>query len=530
MKKQIALTVFYFLIIILCLFLIKINTTFNCEKQKEVEEKADTSTFVVNDSLPFQNKDSLLILLDALKTDSVLKHASLAYVFFNLTQDSIITEYNPYMSLVPASTMKLLTSAAALEILGAGTRFKTTLSYDGSIEGRVLNGNIYITGGGDPALGSAIYNQKGFIASFIKAIQNLNIDTINGNIIADPRIFSVDVIPFTWPFGEVNSSYAAAANGLSVYDNTYYYELNQNDKGLKIPDSKSLNPKVPIIGFYNNFFITTDSKESLIITEQQGSSRKIIKGGFPKSFSKITIEGTIPDPPYLVAFELFENLLLKNIYVKGSPKTVYEFETAVLKKLESNEKIQIAEIYSPTVLSIVQNVNMFSNNLFAEHLLKHIGLKKYGIGDTETGTNAVVNFWKQKGMNTDGLFMFDGCGLSRFNAVTAKQLTDVLIYMKSSSDFNSFYNSLSNAGCTGTLKKLCVGSNAEEQIYAKSGTMSRVKSYAGYANAMNGDTIVFSIIANNFICPASEMTKKFEKIMIKAVEYGQSSDSVVIVK
>jgi len=507
-----------------------INTNYSTPTEKNKINKTDTANALTNDTLNEPQIDSLLILLDALKTDSVLKHASVAYVFYNMTQDSLIAEHNPYLSLVPASTMKLFTSAAAFEILGPNTHFKTTLSYNGKIENNVLNGNIIITGGGDPALGSAVYNQAGFIYTFIKAIKDLNIDSINGSIIADPRIFSMDVVPYTWSFGEVNASYAGAANGLTVYDNTYLYELNQNDKGLIIPNAKNLKPKVPITGFYNNFFLTSDIKESLLITNTQGSSKRIIKGGFPKSIPKILIEGTIPDPPYLVAFELFEKLLLNEINISGSPKTVYDIETSELKMLDADVKKQIAVIYSPSVLSIVQNVNMFSNNLFAEHLLKHIGLKKYGLGDTETGVNAVVNFWKQKGLDTEGLFMYDGCGLSRFNALTAKQLTDILRYMKTSPHFNDFYNSLSNAGRIGTLKKLCVGSNAQEQIFAKSGTMSRVKSYAGYAKTLKNDTIVFSIIANNFTCPLSEMKGKFENIMIKMVELGSKPDTLQSVK
>ena len=517
MYKSITIIIIKFLLFFGCLFFIISNTKFNCGKQKETVNKPNTIQSA-NDSLILPKRDSLFILLDSLKKDSVLIHASLGYVFYNLTQDTVISEFNPALSLVPASTMKLLTSAAALEILGADTRFKTTLTYDGSIKNKILNGNIYINGGGDPALGSSIYNQSGFINTFVKAIQDLNIETINGNIIADPRIFSMDAIPYTWSYGEINEAYAAAASGLSVYDNTFFYEISQNDKGL-IKPNPVLSPKIPSISFYNNFVITDDEKESLFITNQPGSFRKIIKGCFPRAFPKLTIKGAIPDPPYLVAYELYENLLLKGIDINGSPMTIYDCSKDI-KNEKSNEMKQIAVIFSPTVLSIVQNVNTHSNNLFAEHLIKHIGLKKYGIGETESGVNAVVKYWKEKGVDIGGLFMFDGCGLSRFNAITAKQLASVLIYMKGSPNFTDFYSSLSTAGETGTLRKLCVGSDACGQINAKSGTMSRVKSYAGYANTIKGDTIVFSIIANNFTCPASEMAKKFEKIMIKAVEYN----------
>jgi len=503
--------------IFLILFLIFCLSDCHSPDSKNVVAETDTITPANNDTIA-PVVDSLFILLDNLKTDSVLKHASVSYVIYNMTKDSLVAELNPYLSLVPASTLKLLTSAAALEILGPDLRFKTTLCYDGSIEGRSLFGNIYIVGGGDPALGSAIYKQSEFLSIFIKAIKDLNIDSIHGHIIADPSIFDMETIPYTWAYGEVNEAYAAAASGLTVYDNTYLYEILKHEKGLIKPEADKLFPQIPLLSFYNNFVVTDEEKHSLNITNRPASNKKIIKGGFPASLNKVVVKGAIPDPAYYIAFELFEKLLNSGIYIKGSPSSIYDI---VLNKEsdKNNSRKQIAVIYSPHLLSIIQNVNMQSNNLFAEHLLKQIGLRKTGIGDTETGCSSVINFWRSKGLDVNGLFMYDGSGLSRFNAVTAKQLVDVLRYMRTSVHFTNFFNSLSQAGTTGTLKKLCVGSNADGLINAKSGTMSRVKSYAGYAQNINGDTLAFALMANNYICPSHEMTKKFEAIMIKMVDY-----------
>lgn len=459
--------------------------------------------------------DSLFILLDNLKSDSVMKHASLGFYIYNMTRDTVLAAHNAYQSLVPASTMKLFTSAAAIEILGPATRFKTVLSHDGSISNKVLNGNIYITGGGDPAFGSALYNGSNVMEQFATAIAALEIDTINGHIVADPRIFNIDEVPYTWPHGEINSAYAAPASGLSIYDNTYVYEVRSSDKGVVTADASRMKPPVPAISFRNMFFLGNDTRENLVITGQPGSNKKIIRGAFPSAQALVPLKGSIPDPPYMAAFVLFESLLKRNIFVKGSPITVYDNEQAA----RASDKKQLAVIYSPDVLSLVNHVNTHSNNLFAEHLLKHIGLRKYGSGDTESGCSAVTAFLRSKSIDVNGFFMFDGSGLSRFNAVTARQLTDVLLLMEQSPAFNGYFNSMSKAGATGTLKRLCVGSDAQDKINAKSGTMSRVKSYAGYALALNGDTLAFAFIANNFICPASDMTTRFEEIMIKMVAH-----------
>lgn len=503
--------------LLFCLYVLGGCNNSNIKEQTVINDSLNKS---INDTTQVKiNIDSLFILLDLLKSDSVMKHASLGYVIKNITADSIITEHNASISLVPASTIKIITSAAALGILGPDARFKTVLSYDGKIEGRMLNGNLYIIGGGDPALGSAIYNQGAFLKTFINAVKALNIDTITGNIIGDPRIFSIDDVPYTWPWGEINSAYAAPSCGLTVYDNTYAYEIKKNEKGWIIPNSNKMIPLIPGMKFYHSYVISPLEKESLIITNLNGSTKKIIKGGFPAGYDKVTVEGSIPDPAYLIAFELFEGLLLNNVYVKGSPMNIYECDECLVSKAD---KKQIAVIYSPDVASIIMNVNQHSNNLFAEHLLRHIGLKRYGVGDAESGCNAVVSYWRSKGVDTEGLFMYDGCGLSRFNAITANQLTDILVFMHTSPHKEIFFNSLSKAGSTGTLRKLCVGTNAEQQISAKSGTMSRVKSYAGYAITLMGDTLAFAFIANNFTCPPADITQKFENIMIKMVELNRN--------
>ena len=114
--------------------------------------------------------------------------------------------------------------------------------------------------------------------------------------------------------------------------------------------------------------------------------------------------------------------------------------------------------------------------------------------------------------------MYDGSGLSRFNAVTAKQLVGILKYMNESEHKELFLKSLPVAGKSGTLRTLGRGTAAQARVKAKSGTMTRVKSYAGYVTTKNKRNIAFAIIANNYNCTSFQMKKKMEKIMIKLAE------------
>ena len=150
--------------------------------------------------------------------------------------------------------------------------------------------------------------------------------------------------------------------------------------------------------------------------------------------------------------------------------------------------------------------------------MNQIGVYKYGSGDTGSGTLATQNFWAANGLDSDGFYVNDGSGLSRFNGVSAKQLVGILQHMYKSKNKQLFINSLPVAGESGTLTNVGKGTAASGNIRAKSGYMTRVRSYAGYVTTKNKKNIAFALIVNNFNCSPSQMKSKMERIMIKLAE------------
>ena len=157
---------------------------------------------------------------------------------------------------------------------------------------------------------------------------------------------------------------------------------------------------------------------------------------------------------------------------------------------------------------------MNSVNLFAEHLCIQIGLTKYGSATTSSGCSAIAEFWKKRGIDTDGLYQYDGSGLSRHNAISARHLTDIMIYMSKSKNATGFENTLPVAGKSGTLSNVGKKTILAGNLKAKSGTMQRVKSYSGFVKTKSGKKLAFAMIINNFNCPIKTMVSKFEKLMI----------------
>jgi len=454
--------------------------------------------------------DTLLADLESLKKDSSLRHASFSYVIndYSTGKPLPVTSSNADMSLVPASVLKVLTTAAALEILGEGRSFRTSLQYDGKIENRILNGNLYIKGGGDPTFGA-----PGTLERWGKAIRALGIDSITGSVIGDPTVFSHFTIPGTWTWGELLLPYCAPASGLTYAGNVFQAKGSRAKKGKYKPGAQDIQPEIPGLELENDIADAEDAPAEAFLQGNPTALSISIQGTVEKGNSYFPYSGVIPDPALAVANELKKKLIVLGIRVAGPAVNIENADSVILSSIQKDRK-EIAAAYSPSVAVLVMLTNLHSNNLFAEHLSKQIGLSIFKSGHSESGCKAVLQFWKSKGIDTEGMFLYDGCGVSRYDGITSRQLADMLYYMTTSPSFATFYNSLPLAGVSGTLARYMKGTKAEGNLRAKTGSISRVKSYAGYVRTVSGKRFIFSILVNNFTCSGPEMVKKLEKIMV----------------
>ncbi|MEA3497070.1 MAG: D-alanyl-D-alanine carboxypeptidase/D-alanyl-D-alanine-endopeptidase, partial [Bacteroidota bacterium] len=457
------------------------------QENKVVEKNiAKQSKKELKGSKVFSDKDSSNVLqkvIEAFINDSVFYNSSISFYFTDIDSEKNIISYNPDLSLVPASSLKLLTTATAFEILGKNKRFVTKIEYDGEIdtETQTLNGNIYIKGGGDPALGSKVYKntyyEPDFLIQWVEAIKNVGIKKINGNIIADAQIFDTEIVPTSWTWEDIAAYYGTAASGLSIFENKFKLSFDPSIKCEYLVDSNKMDPFIPELKIVNKIRLVNEGFY-LDILGQYYSNHRVIHGVAGKKNEELEIEASIPDPPYIVAFYLMQKLKENEVEVNGEATSIRRL---LLKNENTNsEKRQfICETKSPRLSSLIYRTNMNSNNLYAEHFVKHIALKKTKYDGIDFGSDVEIKFWKSKGIDVRGLKIFDGCGISRKNKVTVRQLADICVFMKkNSSSFNDFYRSLPESGNSGTLKSFCKNTSAHGKIKAKSGSMSGVKSYA----------------------------------------------------
>lgn len=473
----------------------------------------------------YKKKHHLNKKLEEVVAYPAFKTAGVSFYAVDLNTGKIIAQYNPDMALRPASTLKLLTTASVLELLGPAYQFETTLEYSGEIDTaiHILEGNIVINGGGDPTLGSKYFestNRQQFLNDWVAAVQDLGIDSISGRIVSDARLFSWEILPPSWSWQNMGNYFGAGPCGLSIYDNTYSILFNT---GKKLGDTAKLVkiiPSIPHLLIHNSVTADSIKYDRTNIFGAPYSYQRSISGQLPLNRKNFPVKGSMPDPALFAADELNSSLKKNGITSSQPPST---------KRLLSNQQEKVCMLrsfifatLSPPLSEIIKQINSESINLFAEHCLIHAGIQ-LGVPPTTVGSaEAVVTLWTLNGMDTRGLSLHDGSGLSQYNAINSRQMVFVLQYMKQQSYYyNEYYNSIPIAGKTGSIKQLFKGSFAEGNLRAKSGTIVGVKAYAGYVTSKSGREIAFSMLVNNFSCTSREAQTQLEALMIAIAEFNK---------
>ncbi|MES2591655.1 MAG: D-alanyl-D-alanine carboxypeptidase/D-alanyl-D-alanine-endopeptidase [Bacteroidota bacterium] len=467
-----------------------------------------------------QSQSKLHTEIEKLKADVDLQHAVWSICVMPVKKDTILTEYQSNISLIPASTLKIVTTGAALSMLGSDFRFETKIEYDGTLDTvtGILKGNVYIVGGGDPTLESQCFKDpKDSLTTTDKwaiILKSKGIKSIEGAIIGDASIFDDNIIPPQWIWADIGNYFGAGACGLSYHDNKYTLLLKSGVNGSNTVITKTI-PEIKGLQVVNTVTAGGDDDNAYIYGAPYSYYRKI-QGTIPANKTDYEVNGSMPDPALFCAQALEKSLMAVGIRSTLPPTTIRILNETY--KAADNTKYTLFTNLSPPLSEIVYWTNLKSNNLFAEHLLKYISYKKNGLGKENDGTEIITEFWKNKGADVSGFFMNDGCGLSRSNVITTKTEAQILRLMSEDKTFDTFLNSLPVAGKSGSLVDLCTGTCAQNNLCAKSGYIIRARGYAGYVKNKKGEMLCFSLMANNYECTAAEMKKKLEKLLIAIAE------------
>ena len=448
-----------------------------------------------------------------------MRGASFSLIVKDVQDGKTVCSYDTDRLQSPASVLKTVATATALEILGEDYRYPTTLEYDGTLENGTLKGNLYIKGSGDPSLGSSYFapDQNKFLSAWIAALQKAGIRRITGSIISDESIFDTEGASVKWLREDMGNYYAPGSYGLSVFDNMYKLSLQTGAVGSR-PVLKGTEPNIPFIRFKNYLKTASVSSDSAYIIGAPLDDVRYLYGVLPANREAYVLKGDIPDPALYLAHYLTDRLRQKGIQVDGAP-SCYRIE-AEENRWNKKERKEIVTTYSPTLREIASVCNHVSHNLYADALVKTIGLqykprKNEVISSFGRGVQVVKEYWEKKGLDVFSLRMNDGSGLAPADKVSAGFMGELLAYMATESAVSeAFIASLPQAGIEGSVRNFLKGSKLQGKARLKSGGITGVRSYAGYITE-DGKTYAVAIFSNNYSCPMNRMTGALEKLLLQ---------------
>ena len=443
-----------------------------------------------------------------------LKHASIGVCVRDMSTGKTIVSYNQDKSLTTASIMKLITSATALELLGPDYRYETKLALDAADPSRLL-----VLGSGDPTLGSSMFKEDPYLF-LINWSQKLQLKLTNINklkLYVVDNLFGYSGISDEWTWVDMGNYFAAGAYGVSVFDNSYRLFFNTTNRNSS-PKILRTEPEIRGLKFTNYLKLNTTGRDNGYIYGAPFSYERILRGNIPAGKTSFSIKGDIPDPGLMLG-EMFATELSK----RGTK--ISEVETSHLdyiSKVNSVGNIKtlgysvglVLHVHQSRPLSdILREVNVESNNHFAEHLIRTIGRNQNSniYSDAlEEGIEYVTKYWTKKSVSTSSLFLHDGSGLAPQDAASPELFCDLLLYMYNQSNYSKeFYASLPTAGRDGTLKSFMKNTKYDGKIRAKSGSIGGVQCFAGYLIDGN-KKYAFTIMVNKFTGLRSDVRKGIE--------------------
>ncbi len=395
--------------------------------------------------------------------------------------------------------MKLLTSSAALHVLGKDYRFRTSVYADTTVIDGVLDGNLYMKGFGNPNLATPDLD------TLVAQVRSLRVKRITGGVIADASFFDDLYWGYGWNWDDEPALYAAFITPLSINENCVavtVYPGHARGDSVQV----RVEPPTSYVSLVNSGKTVTDTVlHRLTITRpiRERSNTILIEGELLRDAAPVEQQLSVWKPE-LYAVTLFTEALQRNgISVAKGP--------AVGQASPHGREIAV---HFQRIDSTIVNMNKVSDNLTAEMLLKTLDAVSNNVPGTAEGGIFVVNkFLSTMGIDTMKYRVTDGSGLSYHNLITAEMIVQLLEGMQHQADiFPLFYQSLPIAGVDGTIRNRMKKTLAERNLRAKTGTISGVSSLSGYVQTLDGERLIFSMLMQNYIYPARYYQRAQDKI------------------
>ncbi len=408
---------------------------------------------------------------------------------------------DPDLPLAPASNMKLLTSAAALHILGPEHRFKTYVLSDGQITDGVLHGDLILYGTGDPGISDRYFRRKDDVFHLlIDQLAASGIHTVTGDLVGDASFLPGPLRPEGWDNRDLNDHFTAAVSALSYNENVVSFRVVARAPGeapavFTVPDHSGLevvnNARTVAGGSRARVHLLRDDPLEPVRVEGE------IVSGAPDVWRQLTVSV----PAHFAASGFRAALLSRGIVVAGGIRVVHDSERSVLRGgvvapgVGRRTARVLARHVSEPLSAHLAVVNKESHNLFAELVFRSLGRAVEGDGSPEAATRAVASVLARLGLDATSVVQVDGSGLSPGNRVSASTFVALLDRMAATPRWADYWASLPEAGRRGELGRM-YSTPAARNLRAKTGTIERVSALSGLVRTADGERVAFSIMVN----------------------------------
>jgi D-alanyl-D-alanine carboxypeptidase/D-alanyl-D-alanine-endopeptidase (penicillin-binding protein 4) len=400
--------------------------------------------------------------IDSLTSRAEFRNAQWGVLIVNPRTDDTLYSKNAGKLFMPASNMKIITSAVALTLLGPDYRYRTTFLTDGEVRDSLLDGNLLVIGRGDPTVSDRMRGTATIVMDALAdSLRAHRIRQISGSLARVGNAFPDSIYGYGWEWDDLGEYYGAGV------DELIFNEGMAPTKLRPPPDT----------------------------------ARDSLYSGPAKN----------PAKAYLDAFH--DALVRKSIRMDGAVRD------SILPMPFKIDTLFI--LISPPLREILPALMKQSQNQIAEILLRTIGLERGGLGTADSARKIVAQQLLAWGVQPDGFVIRDGSGLSDQDLLTPETIVRVLDRIQRDTAFATYYNALPIAGVDGTIDTRMKGTPAEGNVHAKTGTLAKARSLSGYVTTADGERLIFSILANNTTTPGSTVTHVADEIASALAAYRE---------
>lgn len=447
--------------------------------------------------------------LDSILDTPTLEPGTWGVAVRSLQSGEVLYARHPRKLLTPASTLKIVTLAAAAERLGWDFTYETEVLGLGAIDFGFLDGDLIVRGSGDPSLSDDDGTAARVFSTWAERLKALGVRTLSGRIIGDDNAFDDEGYGAGWMWDDMDQAYAAGIGALQLNVDATVVTVTAGTSGG--PATVSVATDASGLAIRNRVVTAPTGTPARVMLRRRANSTVLdVSGEVPAGGEPVSRRIAVVNPTRYFVEELRKALIANGIDVRGPAVDIDDLEAPP----HVADAVPLLVHRSPPLHTLAGTMMKVSQNQYAETLLKTLGAQ-VGTPTFEGGRDVVLRLLDEWGIAAEQLVLADGSGLSRYNLISAEALTAVLARVAQSPALEGpFRAALPVAGGPGMLSSRLVGTPAAGAVQAKTGSMRHTRSIAGYARTADGEPLAFAILANNYGVPPAEVDRAADAILL----------------